>query len=83
MADSKRYEEIVLGRKIGTCTGWDMIDSFVVGFIDFTPAKGVNIPGGDICVDYEKGLWLIYNEDGEVRQMGDLIEALKNAPRAS
>ncbi len=72
---------IILGRVIGTATGWDQSDTFSIMLYDFHPADNVSIAGGDVLIEFEKGLWEVYDGNGTVIRQGDLIEALRNAPR--
>jgi hypothetical protein len=75
---SKRIECTLLGRMIGTATGWD--DSGEMDFVlyDFIPDPRVNIPPGDLSVEITKGLFSHYNDDGEVVWDQDIITTLKD-----
>lgn len=79
MVEEQQIEWTVLGRVIGTATGWDQADSFVISVYDFQPVAGVNLPKTDcLTVDFEKGTAETYDEKGEVTSSTDLVTALKN-----
>lgn len=78
----KRYDESVLGRHIGTMTGWDQADDFAILLLDFEPAVGVSIPAGDIVINFDTGKVETYNDDGDVTFEADIIDVLKDLPHA-
>lgn len=82
----ERQDVILLGRRVGTGTSWDQMDTAVFGFYDFVPVVTHNfvpmpqvlIPKCDfVSIDYETGHWEAYmnDKDGPVAK-GDLIEAI-------
>ncbi len=74
---SERSEWVVLGRVIGTATGWDQAETFFSIYVyELEPAPGLNIPRGNVAIDFEAG-WI---EAGDHKV--DLIEALRGLPRA-
>lgn len=77
--DNMRIDTMVLGRKIGTHAGYDAVDVFVEVFIDFEPALPLEIlPSGELTVDYGCGLFIQYNDDGDITWDADIIIALQN-----
>lgn len=79
----KRVNWKVLGRTIGTGTGWDQLDTVDFIIYDFEPAQGISIPSGDLCVLYEVGKVEMYGDDGEVTFSADIVATLRDIPRAA
>jgi hypothetical protein len=78
----ERVPWIVLGREIGTGTGWDgELDSFTI--YNFKPEHEVKLPEGDLHIDFIKGLFLQYTDDGEETFQADMIEILMTLPNTS
>lgn len=73
---SERLEWEVLGRVVGTATGWDQQDTWIMMLYDFEPAEGVELPSGDVSFDFERGLATTYNDEGEPVETVDLIASL-------
>lgn len=75
--EDKPRDLIILGRLVGTSTGWDQQDTMIFSNYDFVPGKGCSIPAAK-CVnfDFETGKWSTSN-DGETVQEGDIIYALQ------
>lgn len=48
-------ELILLGRKCGTCDGWDQTDTMSFTFYNVTSLNPAAVPSGDWDVDLEKG----------------------------
>lgn len=46
----------VLGRTIGTASGWDQVDDEILFFYDFVPNAKVMLPSGDLQWDYLNGI---------------------------
>lgn len=68
----------VLGREIGTATGWDQADTFVMQLYDFQPAENVDLPAGTLCINFESGVAETYDDDGKVLISKDIVLALFN-----
>lgn len=51
--EEKRDACRVIGRDIGTGTGWDDLDQEVIIIYDFIPAKNVDLPSGTLCGLYK------------------------------
>lgn len=76
---SDRYPFTVLGRDIGTGSGWDQIDMVQIVIYDFIPSFGVDLPRGDLSVEYDNGYFKMYDDDvGEVTWSADMVERLRD-----
>jgi len=76
---------IILGRNIGTATGWDGdedSDNIVILFYEFQPAAGIDLPPGDLVIDFDAGLAETHDENGDVLISKDIVTVLANIPRA-
>lgn len=73
---NERLPWTVLGREIGTASGWDQADTFVMQLYDFEPAASVDLPPGTLCINFETGLAETYDEDGKVLISKDIVLAL-------
>jgi len=79
---SERHTFTVLGRDIGTATGWDQQDTHVVIFYDLEPFYEINLPKGDVEFDSENGYFIAYDENGDlVGEKLDVISVLSNTSR--
>ena len=76
--NDERFAWVALGRTVGDVGGWDQLDIFVFMIYDFHPAPGIDIPPGDVTLDFAAGMWATYTTDGIITACGDLIEALKD-----
>jgi len=58
----------IMGRLVGTATGWDQSGDTSMQFYDFEPAIGVSVPMDTnlITWDYLTGTVEFYNHDGTV-----------------
>jgi hypothetical protein len=72
----------VCGRAIGTATGWDQDDTFIVTFYNLVAGPGYTGPvGNTVSFNFEKGLIENYDDvAGTVVQSVDLISAIKDCP---
>lgn len=75
---SDRIDLIVLGRKIGTCDGWDSVDELAHVYYDFIPIIGLSIPDGDLRVLYSDGKFETYADEGDVIFAADIIDTIKH-----
>lgn len=74
------YPLILLGRHIGTTTGWDLDGTMCFMFYDVVPAPHAGyFPAGNIAVDLESGYVKKHIEDGTIR-IFDLVELIKHLP---
>lgn len=81
---NKRTDWVMLGRLIGTATGWDQGDTFALSLYDFEPAEGVCLPKGDPYINFESGVIEYWSDDGQVVVYRfDLIDVLQNAEKRS
>lgn len=71
----------LLGREIGTATGWDQADTFIVQLYDFVPASGVDLPEGTLTIDFESGDAMTHDDEGNVTASKDLVSALAAVTR--
>jgi hypothetical protein len=83
MANDDRSDICVLGRNIGTYTGWDVGGNDAASFViyDFVPHKKCKIPGAsDILVNYREGTVDIFDAAGKVAQSFNLIDVVIDCP---
>lgn len=84
-----RIQVIVLGRDLGTASGWDMVDDCCFFFYDFIPnSQFANLdkelaksePNDGLQISYDTGSVekIVGSEGTEVSFSGDLIDLLKN-----
>jgi hypothetical protein len=77
MVSKERIEWTVLGRVVGTGTGWDLADTFAMQVYDFEPAVGIDLPASEFMLfDFEKGVAETFDEDGKVTSSSDLVRVL-------
>ena len=82
-------ELILLGRLIGTFTGWDDGGEEQIMFYDFVPNETAIATNQTIfqttqsCLSFNHSLGTlsIFDDDGNEHDITDAIEALKNTPR--
>lgn len=74
----ERTKWTVCGRLVGTATGWDQGDTFVMQIYNFEPAPGWKGPGATECLsfDFERGLVQTWGEGP--KETVDLITALQD-----
>lgn len=74
---TKPVEFKVLGRAIGTATGWDQADTFAITLYDFTPyEKFKDLPSGDVVICFETGKIETFDDDGEISVSVDIVSIL-------
>jgi len=79
---NERNDCIILGRNIGTTTGWDGDeDTVLILLYEFQPAAGIDLPPGDLTIDFDSGLAETHDEDGNVLISKDIVIVLANVPR--
>lgn len=67
----------ILGRNVGTATGWDQQDTFVITIYEFEPnSKYPKLLKGDVTVDFEKGTMELYDDNGDITNSVDLVGVL-------
>lgn len=81
MAKKEIHNWTVMGREVGTASGWDMSDTFAMMLYDFSPAKGYVGPSGDVLFNFEAGTIESFKADGTVIQSVDMLDAIKDLPR--
>lgn len=74
-----REELITIGRHIGTYDGWDEGDSDVMIFYAFKPCDVLasELPEGDLNVDFTKGEFTYYEDDGSLYKKYDMLPILQ------
>lgn len=78
---NKRTDLTILGRKIGTSTGWDGDPGEHIWFYDFIPDANVHLPAGDLYFDEHRGVLYISDDKGNPIQAWDVLSVLANVPR--
>lgn len=79
---SSRLDVIILGRKFGTSLGWDAaVDYEQLAFYDFEPALGVDLPAGDLSIDFHEGHYSVDDVDGTTLVSGDLAKFCLGIPQ--
>lgn len=78
-----RVEWTVLGRVIGTATGWDTLDGSDIILYEFVPTPEIDLPSGDLGVLFEKGLFQTYDDEGKETFIRDMIATLRHLSRAA
>jgi hypothetical protein len=76
---NKRCPWRLLGRVVGTATGWDQVDHDEIALYDFEPCPFLVpwLPKGDVSFNWTEGLAKYYDPDtGDVKQRVDLIPIL-------
>lgn len=68
-------EATVLGKVIGECEGWDEIEICKIVFVDFkSNGKCPSLTDGDITIDYENGVIVYYDDEGDVVKQVSMFE---------
>jgi hypothetical protein len=76
-----RFDVIVLGRKLGTCEGWDQAGDQTYIFYAFEPASEAELPLGYLQVDFESGILEVSNANDTILVSGDLAKFCASIPR--
>lgn len=71
-----RVEFTILGRVIGTGTGWDKMEECHILIYDFESVEEYALPNGDLSVDFNEGKFEYHNEDGDVLNSFDIIQVM-------
>jgi len=75
----KRVEFTVLGRIIGTGTGWDEMDNCHLIIYDFQPGERFpHIPEGDLGVNFNAGTFEYHDDQGNMIASYDIVKELSN-----
>jgi hypothetical protein len=82
MSRSSRTDLIIMGRAIGTFDGWDDVGDLVMIYYAFNPCPTLEreLPVGDISVDYEKGTFSFYCDDGTLYKAFPAFPLLNKLP---
>lgn len=83
MRDATRENFVVLGRTVGTASGFDLDDGYLVLY-DFEPAPGVPWPTTPcLSIQYSTGAVQAFDDDGNsVGHELDAIKTLADVPIA-
>jgi len=74
---SERFNWEVMGRVVGTASGWDQADTFEMVLYDFVPLEGLPLPRGDfVNFNFETGLVSKYDDTGKPTDVVDFVEAV-------
>jgi len=72
----------VLGREIGTYTGWDGYLGTYIQFYDYKPNSYVSLEAWDCLIfNEETGMFQIIDDEGNPIKEWVTIEILKNVPK--
>ena len=73
----------ILGRVIGTASGWDEVGDQCLSFYDFAPAKNVDLQKcSSISVSFDSGVIEGYDDKGEsVIFSKDAVDIIKSIPK--
>lgn len=74
--NDKRVTFKVLGRNIGTATGWDELGDNDIILYEFIPDSRFDLPSGDLGVLFEAGRFVTYDSDGNEANDIDMVAAL-------
>ena len=79
---TERYDIILLGRIIGTATGWDR-DEDILNFYEIVPIDSLKdqLPEGDLTVDFECGIFSYHDDEGVVTKTVDMLSVLNKVER--
>lgn len=77
MSYEDRIPATVLGVQIGTTTGWDQIDLFDFLFYEFQPLEGVDLPSGDLRINYDTGKFYTHDIEGNVTFERRILDHMK------
>lgn len=77
MTNEEPVRLVVLGREIGIYLGWDILENNSFVAYGFQPIAGLNLPSGDLVIDYDRGVAYL-NEKAEDEL--DLVALLYTLP---
>lgn len=80
---SETMEWVMLGRVIGTGSGWDQTDTMSMTIYDFVPTEGVTLPRGTVDFHFETGLATLYSDSGTIIETVDIVDAIAHLPQTS
>lgn len=80
--EEDRIEVDVLGRNLGTASGWDGDMGECIWFYDFEPDEGIDLPKGMIQIDYNKGIMGVPDdESGVITDAFDIVVFLSKVEK--
>lgn len=78
--EKDRIDVIIMGRKLGTATGYDLEGTGLV-FYDFFSDDGIDLPSGDTWFLFDKGIAGVYDNNGIMEAATDLVPVLAKIER--
>ncbi len=77
-----KHKVAVLGRHIGSADSIEEGDDFVAVLLEFEPAPDIDLPAGDLIVDYSAGSFETFDAEGKISFKTDIFGVLKNTSLA-
>lgn len=77
----ERINVKLLGRTLGTASGWDGDPGEQIWFEDFLPKEGLALPTGQLGYSALEGLIGLTYEDGAFKEAFDVVSFLHGVPR--
>lgn len=77
----ERIEVDILGRNLGTASGWDGEPFETIWFYDFEPSEGIDLQKGQLQVNFQTGEIGIADDGGEVQLPLDIISFLSEVAK--
>lgn len=77
----ERIEVKILGRVLGTASGWDGDPGEVIWFYDFEPKEGINLQKGELQFNFDTGNFGLPDEEGELIAPLDMVSFLSGVSR--
>lgn len=75
----QRFQIHLLGREIGTASGWDEIDTLIVAYYDFHPIADAGLPAcGLLTIYYNLGAITVDEVEGLNQQSFKIIDIIRN-----
>jgi len=81
LTTDKPTDWIICGRNIGTATGWDQADTWIMQIYNLVPHPNYKGPVSEcISIDFESGFLETYNESGDLIERCDLLSSIADCP---
>lgn len=76
------YPVKLMGRLLGSADDFhNIVDGESVQHGGFSPAPGVPLPACFLFVNFETGVYICYDDEGEEGQSGDILDIVNKLPR--
>lgn len=72
----KREPVTILGKFVGTATGWDQVDDLAIVLYEFEPYEGFEVPTDNLTVDFVAGTVKNYDDEGNETFNTDMITVM-------